>query len=217
MEHGADVNAQSKMGRTPLLIASSTDGALATVQLLIAHGARGDVRDASSLRRFWPPPRPAMPRPFAIWWRAAPTSMRSNNYGMTPLMWAAATAIRTRVRLLLAHGADAKAVSNEEVDRPSEEWPDHARLFHPLLLAAPYGGEELAKTLLDAGARRERPRRARHDRTDAGHRDRPLPIRALCVCWWSGEPIATSKTRMARPQPIGPASLIGARPWRLSD
>ncbi len=39
LDHGADVNAKSKQGRTPLLIAASSNGTLPVVKLLLAKGA----------------------------------------------------------------------------------------------------------------------------------------------------------------------------------
>lgn len=45
MDRGADVNAQSKLGRTPLMVAASVAGNWSTVKLLLAKGARVDVKD----------------------------------------------------------------------------------------------------------------------------------------------------------------------------
>src|SRR5258708_14417189 len=45
VQAGADVNAISKMGRTPLIIASATAGNLETVRLLLAKGASTKLVD----------------------------------------------------------------------------------------------------------------------------------------------------------------------------
>ena len=44
---GANVNAVSKLGRTPLLIAATIDGSVEVVRLLIEKGADVNVRDKS--------------------------------------------------------------------------------------------------------------------------------------------------------------------------
>ena len=45
VDKGADVNAHSKLGRTPLMIASACDGCSATVKLLLDKGADPNARD----------------------------------------------------------------------------------------------------------------------------------------------------------------------------
>lgn len=46
LDHGADANARSDDGRTPLLIASSWRGSSETLKLLLARGAKPEVRSA---------------------------------------------------------------------------------------------------------------------------------------------------------------------------
>jgi ankyrin repeat protein len=45
MEHGADVNARSKQGRTPLLVAAKRDDGSALLRLLLSKGADPNARD----------------------------------------------------------------------------------------------------------------------------------------------------------------------------
>ena len=49
VDHGADVNARSQMGRTPLLVAAYTAGASETVKLLLNKGANANTADASGI------------------------------------------------------------------------------------------------------------------------------------------------------------------------
>jgi ankyrin repeat protein len=48
VEHGADVQTRSKLGKTALLVAASRDGAGPVVSYLLAHGANTDVTDSLS-------------------------------------------------------------------------------------------------------------------------------------------------------------------------
>ena len=47
LDKGSDVNAKSKQGRTPFIIAASSNGAKPILQLLIANGADAKTTDAS--------------------------------------------------------------------------------------------------------------------------------------------------------------------------
>jgi uncharacterized protein len=49
VQHGADVNARSLMGRTPLIVASATHGASDVVRLLLEKGGDIQVADTSGI------------------------------------------------------------------------------------------------------------------------------------------------------------------------
>src|SRR5206468_8919596 len=63
--------------------------------------------------------------------------------------------VRHGIRLLLAKGADVNAVSNEQCDAEVKHGPIALGNLTALLLATPYGGPDVVKILLDAGARSE--------------------------------------------------------------
>ena len=48
VEAGADVNARSKVGRTPLIVAAACPGSADAVKLLLAKGAEPKVADAAN-------------------------------------------------------------------------------------------------------------------------------------------------------------------------
>jgi ankyrin repeat protein len=81
--HGADVNAKTKAGRTPLLIAARQDGAYPVVKLLIEKGA--DIKVLDSVPDFFSGP------------------------GLNALMLAAKTSDVRTVKLLAEHGLDVNA------------------------------------------------------------------------------------------------------------
>lgn len=84
---GANVNARSKQGRTPLMNAAAQDGAFESVKLLVDKGA--DVNAADRLPNF-----------------------TTGGVGSTPLMLAARGIDSRATKYLLEHGANAKAADS---------------------------------------------------------------------------------------------------------
>jgi len=150
---GADVNANSKMGKTPLLLAAANDGSSATVRLLLDRGANLQVRDKTQTT-------PLLAATYAndtatirlLVDRGAAVNDKRDN-GLTPLMYAAQNGNLKAVEWLLARGADVNAVSAPAAEQGVKNGPLALGSFTPLLLAAATSGPEVAKALLDAGAR----------------------------------------------------------------
>ena len=67
-------------------------------------------------------------------------------------MWAAGNGNLKAVELLLAKGADVNTVTSEKFESV-KNGPIAFGNLSALMLAAPYGGPEVVKTLLDAGAK----------------------------------------------------------------
>lgn len=114
VQRGADVNAQSKLGRTALMAAASVAGNAATVKLLLAKGARVDLKDNIN-------PIPVVP---------------AGGGKGTALMEAARTGDLETVKMLLAAGADVKATDARNGTALSEAVMYSRRDVIPVLLAA---------------------------------------------------------------------------------
>ncbi len=154
---GADVNARSKQGRTPLLIAAAHDGAFEIVKLLIEKGAdisakdfggstalllATDANDTNTISLLLEKGADANAR----------TGLSPINFaGQTPLMNAAGHGNVEAIKMLLAKGADVNA-SNAKDGPTVKNGPIALASLTPLLQSVAYAGPEAVKLLLAAGA-----------------------------------------------------------------
>jgi len=130
---GANVMTRDNFEITPLIAATQAND-LATVKLLLEHGAdiKGvDIHSKEMAERVLTGPASA---------------------GFTPLMFAAAEGNVEVVRLLLARGADVNAVCSAKAPAV-KNGPIDLASFSALTLAAAYGGPETIKVLLEHGAK----------------------------------------------------------------
>jgi ankyrin repeat protein len=135
LEHGADADARSEDGRTPLLIAADQYGASPVVKLLLDHGANPSVQ--------------------------AP---ESGFGGVSPLAGAARAGDVATMRILIAHGANAKDAGPQALYFALKAGcsacfdlllpaADRSSLNTAMLLNTPPRGDGLdTKLLLDRGA-----------------------------------------------------------------
>lgn len=151
VERGADVNQPSKMGKTPLMIAASRDGAGPVVAYLVEHGAK--VSPADSVES----PFKGIPlggggttalaqaakahdgEALAILLRKGADVNAKEKNGSTPLHNAIASRNRENALALIAHGADVNAAMVSGTT--------------PLSLAAMTNQEEVVAALLAKGAK----------------------------------------------------------------
>jgi len=150
IEHGANVNVQSKQGRTPLMLASIRDGGSDIVALLLSKGAdvkardnRGDtalglaaeVGDVAIMR--------------LLLAKGADVTVR-NHKGETPLIQASISTRPEAARLLLQRGVDVNAATTwyNSVKNGQIALLKLTALHH----AATVGPVEMVRALLDAGA-----------------------------------------------------------------
>ncbi len=151
LSKGADVNARSRQGRTPLLIASGTQGNSAIVKLLLDKGANVKNADAS----------PA-DTPLTVAADANDTATFSllvkagadmhMPAGAVALLNASAHGNVEMMRILLDGGVPATVASPPVMTAPVKNGDLALGSFTPLHLAAPYGGPEAVKLLIDRKA-----------------------------------------------------------------
>src|SRR5262249_3083384 len=120
--------AVTQVGSDTVMVAA-LNAAAGNLKILLEAGAGG----ADHLKR-----RPVAARPGTIFDEAAAERIRNRANGITALMNAARSGCNACVRLLLQHGADAKARTNSG--------------FTALHLAAFKGDLPMVKALLEAGA-----------------------------------------------------------------
>ncbi len=153
IEHGANVNLATKRRRTALLVAAMSDPSAAIVKLLIEKGA--DLKAVDFLKTT--PLRAATlgndTETIRMLIEAGVDVNAADLPGISPLMMAAGWNGNTRaVELLLAKGANAKAVSRPVMGLPVRNGASEFGSLTALIMAAPFGPPELIGNLLDAGS-----------------------------------------------------------------
>ncbi len=153
IEHGANVNLSTKRGRTALLVAAMSDSSHDIVNLLLKQGA--DLKAVDFLKIT--PLRAATlgndMETIRIFIEAGVDVNAADLPGITPLMMAAGWNGNTQaVQLLLAHGANAKAVSRPVMGLPVKNGASLFGSLTPLIMSAPFGPPQLIGSLLEAGA-----------------------------------------------------------------
>jgi ankyrin repeat protein len=164
----ANVNAKSKFGRTPLIIAASEDSGMPVVRMLVEKGADVNAADHGPPSTAGTVGRPNITPLLAAASSSNPDMVRylitkgarvdvKDAVGQTALMNAAAFGSIEVIKLLLARGADVNAVSDVEAFPKVKTGTIQLGLFTALNLAAVFGTPETIKLLLDAGAKVNEP------------------------------------------------------------
>jgi ankyrin repeat protein len=151
VEKGANVNARSKPGRTPLLIAASSDGSHEVVKYLLDKGADVSAKDGMQQTALHAAVTGNDTSTIQLLIAKGVDVNAKDEGGQTALMGAAANGNAAMVRLLLAKGADVNAVSAASVGRPVQNGVIALGSFTALLVAAPYADPETVGALLEAG------------------------------------------------------------------
>ncbi len=151
--HGANVNLATKRRRTALLVAAMSDPSAETVKLLVEKGA--DLKAVDFLKTT--PLRAATlgndTETIRMLIEAGVDVNAADLPGISPLMMAAGWNGNTRaVQLLLAKGANPKAVSRPVMGLPVRNGASEFGSLTALIMSAPFGPPELIGTLLDAGS-----------------------------------------------------------------
>lgn len=153
IEHGANVNLATKRRRTALMVAAMSDPSAQIVKLLIEKGA--DLKAVDFLKTT--PLRAAAlgndTETIRLLIDAGVDVNAADLPGISPLMMAAGWNGNTRaVQLLLAKGANAKAVSRPVMGLPVRNGASEFGSLTALIMSAPFGPPELIGNLLDAGS-----------------------------------------------------------------
>lgn len=152
-DKGADVNARSQRGRTPLLIAASHDANSAVIRLLLNKGA--DLAKASDPVNNTPLLASAYANDtesIKLFLQKGSDAQAQNRAGLNALMFAASYGNVEIVKALLARGIGVNAPSAPTVAPPVRHGPIAIGQLSPLMLAVTSGSPETVRLLLDAGA-----------------------------------------------------------------
>ena len=154
LDHGADVNVASRSGRTALIVASFANPSAEVVRLLLASGANVAVMDQ---RKVTPLNAATFGNDTATIRLLLDASGDVNTadtfIGLTPLINASGNRNVEAVKMLLAKGANVNAVSKTEGLPRIQTGIVEFGGWTPLLMAVPFGPPEIARTLIDAGAK----------------------------------------------------------------
>ena len=153
VDAGADVNAASALGRTPLIMAAASTGSLEIVRLLLARGATIDAADSTGTT---PLSQAALTdnrevAQFLLDRGARVTLPTSGAPTGIPLLAAAANGNVTLVRALLAKGADPNVVS-PDVNAKVKNGPLTFARISAIHVGAASGGPDVVSALIAAGA-----------------------------------------------------------------
>src|SRR5258708_22941901 len=149
VDHSADVNATSKQGHTPLLLAAMSDGSSPILRLLIAKGANVKAVDNNKVNGLLASSEANDIDAVRIFLDAGLDVNSTDFTTYTPLMNAAGRGNTAMVKLLLSKGADAKLVSSRESSGIVKNGPINPGNFTALSLAATYGPADLVTPLLN--------------------------------------------------------------------
>jgi ankyrin repeat protein len=150
VDAGADVNAHSKQGMTPLLIAANNAGSAEIVRLLLAKGADPKATDDGGTTLLAAATANDLDMVRLFIERGVDVN-GADAKGDTPLQFAASNGNLAMVKLLLNKGAAVDAATTGAVQ--VRKGPVALSHLTALMYAAPYGTPELVRTLIDAGAK----------------------------------------------------------------
>ena len=154
LDNGADVNVAARSGRTPLIVAAFANPSADVVRMLLAKGANVNVMDQ---RKVTPLNAATFGNDTAtvrlLLDANADVNTADTFIGLTPLMNAAGNRNLPAVKLLLAKSANVNAVSKTQDLPKIQTGTVEFGGWTPLLMSVPFGPPDIARTLIDAGAK----------------------------------------------------------------
>ena len=153
VEHGANVNAKTKTGRTPLIVAGFQNHSDAVVQLLIAKGADVLAADKDGNTFLLAASGALNPEEVKLAVARSADVNGKDSSGTTALINAATAGDLESVRFLIAKGADVNAATKREAAGAVKNGKIDLGEMTALMMAAPWGPSSIVEALLRAGAR----------------------------------------------------------------
>ncbi|MCX6606903.1 MAG: ankyrin repeat domain-containing protein [Acidobacteria bacterium] len=150
LSRGANPNALSKIGRTPLLVAASSPTGARVIPIFLEKGANPMQRDATGFNLLQPAAIGNTQVAAMLLEKGFPLKDGTDLGGFTPLHLAVIGNNLPSARLLLAKGADPNA-ANTFAGKVKFGLID-LRGISPLMFAGSVGSPEMVTALLDAGA-----------------------------------------------------------------
>ncbi|HEY6990300.1 MAG TPA: ankyrin repeat domain-containing protein [Bryobacteraceae bacterium] len=150
IEHGANVNARSKQGRTPLMLASLRPGGSETVALMLKKGADPKVKDGRGDTALGLAATIGEVETMRLLLAKGADPTTANNKGEPPIILATKSKRPEAVSLLLEQGVDVN-VANTSYNIV-RNGPIAMIKLTPLHRAAAFGPVQMVRDLLKAGA-----------------------------------------------------------------
>jgi ankyrin repeat protein len=151
VEKGADVNAQSKTGRTPLMVAATCDGCVENVDYLIGKGADVKAKDGRGSTALYSAVEASDLDTVRLLVEKGVDPATPDSSGWTPLMSASNKCNLDAVQFLLSKGADVNAAN--QFGGQVKFGKIAMTGLTPLMQAAAYCNVPVIQALLDAGAK----------------------------------------------------------------
>ena len=153
IDHGANVNLATKRRRTALLVAAMSDPSAEIVKLLIEKGADPKAVDFLKTTALRAATLGDDTETIRILIDAGVDVNAADLPGISPLMMAAGwNGNKSAVEMLLAKGANAKAVSRPVMGLPARNGASEFGSLTALIMAAPFGPPELIGDLIAGGS-----------------------------------------------------------------
>ena len=150
LAEGADVNAPSKQGRTPLMVAAACATCSDIVKLLLEKGADAKARDSGGGSPLSDAASAGSATSVDLLLAAGADPNAADNFGVTPLMNASIGGNVKAVRALLAKGADPKLANTKSGQvKFGDVQVNH---MTALMFGIPYAPPQMAAALIKAGA-----------------------------------------------------------------
>ncbi|MDQ6706867.1 MAG: ankyrin repeat domain-containing protein [Acidobacteriota bacterium] len=157
VEKGAAVNARSKVGRTPLIIAAAHSGNLETVRLLVSKGAALDARDELGNTPLHEAARANDMALISFFLEKSLDPAIRNRAGITPLLFASGFGNLEAMKILLKKGADANAQSMPAIGPAVKNGDLGIGSLTPLIAAIASRNPAAIQLLLEKGANVDTP------------------------------------------------------------